>query len=159
MAGETEALPQINIDVGREWQKPRLVALLFCEGANLTTDGKANIWSVFDRIIVDPARKISGAFTVFIRTAQTTPEQDVEVVIVAPNNEPVASLSYAGVEEVEAEGRPVYVHFIGRIGIKTPVEGVYWFNVSYKGETLGGGALAVQFQKPEVTEDEHGSNS
>lgn len=156
MTEEAQTLPHANIDVTQEWQKPRLVAILFCEGASVSTEGKANIWNIYDRIFVDPAKKNTGVFTVVIITAQT-PKDDLNITIIAPNNETVAKLSYEADEPVIAEDRPTYVQFFGKVGLHVELEGVYWFDVSYQGRSLGGAALTMKFQETEVSSDEHGS--
>jgi hypothetical protein len=38
---------------------------------------------------------------------------------------------------------------LARIQIDTPIEGVYWVDVSHNGQTLGGAALTVKFRQQE----------
>lgn len=152
MTSEVMTLPEIDIDVSEEWTKPRLVTILFCESANLTNEGKANVWNIFDRIFVNDEKKQTGAFTVFVRTAQTW-KGELRLTVVAPNNEAIAVLTYEATEPELAADRPTYVQFIGKLALKVEVDGIYWVDISYQGRSLGGSALALQFQKADVMGD------
>jgi hypothetical protein len=44
------------------------------------------------------------------------------------------------------------VQFLGQIQFAVPMEGVYWFDISYKTESLGGVGLSIAYPKPKEEE-------
>lgn len=140
----------VNVDVANEIDKPRVIALVFCDFFNQTKEVKLNLLGIFDRIYVEPTIKKSPRFGVFVRTAHTFVDA-VEVVIYSPNKQAVAGFAFR-VKEDAAIKDQFQMQFIGFIEIDTPEEGLYWFNVAYQGKTIGGAGLKVEFR--EVTDGE-----
>jgi len=147
MPEQPVAAPSINVDVSTEKAKPRLLALLFCDFTNMTKDDKPNLLGVFDRIYVDPEKKLTPHFVVFIRVAEVT--EPFEITVIAPDGGvgPQIKSSLEGAQFTEGLPRQVQTALLLQFEIKT--EGVYWFDVSYKGETLGGAGLTIQFRETE----------
>ena len=146
---ETVEIP-VTIDIARERQKPRLIALLFCDFFNLTNDKKGNLLGVFDRVYVPRTNSVTPRFTLFLRTAETH-QGAVRTTIIAPNNKAVNQfVSIPDDADTIIEGIPVNLQSMISIQFQAEVEGVYWFDVSYEGESLGGAGLVVEFRDAEV---------
>lgn len=159
MVEETAVIPKINIDVAQELEKPRLVSLLFYDFANRTGNGKLNILGVFDRIIVDAEKKRTRSFGMFIKTAETH-EGIIRILILDPNRQLVAALDFGLAEKEFPKDEKYHIaQASGAIEFDTPVEGLYWFDVSYNGKSLGGTALRVDFTISENKDASDTSNN
>ncbi len=132
-------------DLTSEIARPRLMALLFCDWANQTADNKSNLIGTFDRIFVGPDSKLTPPFTLFIRLAQVT-KGPVQIRIIGPDGK----IGLDGAIQPEGvtvtEGEPVYVQAMMHIQFEAELAGIYWFDVSYQGQSLGGASLMVQLR-------------
>ena len=149
MTQETAEIPEANIEVAQEREKPRLISLLFYDFANRTANGKFNLSGIFDRIIVDAEKKRTRSFGMFIKTAETQ-EGVVRILILDPNGQVIAGLDFGLAEKEYRKDESYHVaQASGGIEFETPVEGLYWSDVSYNGKSLGGTALQIDFGKSE----------
>src|SRR3954467_7946961 len=78
-------VPGKGIDLSKEIARPQLVALLFCDWANLTIDGKFNLIGAFDRISILEGGKRTPVFSVFIRVAHAV-EEPIQLRVFGPDN-------------------------------------------------------------------------
>jgi hypothetical protein len=137
-----------NIDVSQERGKPRLLALLFCDFTNLTKDDKPNLLGVFDRIFVDPEKRTTPPFAIFVRVAEVV--EAFHVTFFDPDNQPAFSvLSVPPSTQVYSEGLPRQLQTALAVQFKTEKAGPFWCDVSYKGQSLGGAGLVVEYRKVE----------
>jgi hypothetical protein len=149
LLGHVAEIP-VSIDIETELQKPRLISLLFCDFVNETDDKKANVLGVFDRVYVHPDNNITPRFWLFLRTAETHKGR-VNTTIIAPDNKTIEQLaSYYTDEPVIASEIPVNLQGVIPIQFMARIEGVYWFDISYEGESLGGAGLVVEFRETET---------
>ena len=137
---------QPKFDVAQERKKPRLVALLFCHFFSVDVDGRSNVNGCFDRIFVDPATKQTGLFTIVVRTYETR-ESGITVTILNPKNKAIAAIVFDPPEELPTD-KPMHVQGYGPINFAAKSQGVYWVDVSYKGQTLGGECLTIEYRRP-----------
>lgn len=159
MPEEKQSLFTPKIDAAQVRKKPHLEALLFCQYFSQDKEGKNNIMGTFDRLFVDPKTLETGVFFIFARTGETR-QGDIIVSIINPNNVVAANLTYSVPEHVASPDLPLQVQFCGQVGFKIKMEGSYWIDVSYEGESLGGAALTVKFRESEDNKNEHeGSNT
>ena len=141
-----------HVDLSQERSKPRLLALLFCDHINQTVDGKANLIGVFDRIFVHPEKKRTPRFALFVRFAETL-NGPVVLTVFGPKGEPVFGFQFdANAAQFEAlpERRAEYprqVQALLGMQFEAGTEGVYWFDISYMSQSLGGAGLPVEFIK------------
>lgn len=133
-----------------ERTKPHLVALLFCHFFSVDADGRSNANGCFDRIFVNPATKQTGQFTLVIRTYETR-EAGITVSFLNPKNKVVAAVEFEPpkMSSPVPLDKPMHVQAYGIINFVADSEGVYWVHVGYKGETLGGESLVIEYRKPE----------
>lgn len=143
----TEAeLVRPNIDVEQERKKPRLEALLFCHYAAIDERGKATIAGCFDRLKVNPETKNSGSFYIAIRTGETRKGR-INVSIISPANDLLGNLFYDADIDRPLDV-PSHIQFMDAISFQAEREGVYWVDVSFNGESLGGTSLTVEYRSP-----------
>ncbi|PYP83507.1 MAG: hypothetical protein DMF61_23080 [Blastocatellia bacterium AA13] len=156
MAEDTEGVPEVNVDTVQELEKPRLVSLLFYDFANRTANGKFNLSGIFDRILVDLNKKRTRSFGLFTKTAETH-KGIIRILILDPNGKLVVALDF-GMDATEFPPDQKYhiTQASGAIEFDTPIEGLYWFDVSYNGKSLGGTALQIEFATQEKRD---GSNA
>src|SRR5450432_3853051 len=141
----------VNFELAAERRKPRLLALLFCDFTNMTKDDKPNLLGVFDRIYVDAEKRMTPPFAVFARVAEVIDGFDITVF--GPDDLPaiqVKSVPGAGFNE---EGLPRQIQTALMFRFEVHKEGTFWFDISYKGVSLGGAGLPIQYRK---TEDKDG---
>ncbi|MGH9846963.1 MAG: DUF6941 family protein [Blastocatellia bacterium] len=136
-----------QINIAEVLGKPRLVAVLFCDYLDRTKEGKSNLAGAFDIIYVDPERKRTPPFFLFVRTAETG-SGPLEVTFFDPNGA-AAAATFKASHYTPTPGQPGHMQVLARIQIDTPVEGVYWVDVSHHDQPLGGAALTVEFRKQE----------
>jgi hypothetical protein len=139
--------PDISVDDERK--RPRLLAILFCDFINTTGDEKPNLLGVFDNITVDRTVKTTPHFFVFIRVAEIT--DSFQTTVFNGDNQPVLQFrSFVRVKEGQfAPDLPRQMQTILRLQIsQIEKEGVYWFDVSHQGNSLGGAGLPINY-KPE----------
>lgn len=139
---------QPKIDPVVELTKPRLVALLFCMFQSKDVENRNNLLGCFGRVFADPATKQTGQFILFLRTCETR-EKGLVVSVLDPSNKAIAAIVIDKPNEMPTD-RPMHLEFFAPINFTATVEGQYWFDVSYKGKSIGGEALAVEFSKPET---------
>lgn len=151
MSDETEVEPKINIDIVQERKKARLISLLFCDFASFTKDDKVNLLGIFDRVFVHPERKQTPRFALFLRTAEAT-QEPIQVTVFDPHDNVILAFNFGGEEQKFALDLPAHVQLLVDIQFMASMEGVYWFDVSYEGESLGGAGLVVQFRATENKE-------
>lgn len=154
MAQERVTIPTEDIDVVTDrLNAPRLEALLFADYAVRGKDLKATVAGVFDRVLIDPEKKVSGRFFVFLRAIETI-EDSIEIRVIDPKGRVVAN-GTTGIEEPDAligQLAPRSITAIFPLALTLGpegVEGMYWFEISYKGLALGGSGLRVEFHKKE----------
>jgi hypothetical protein len=135
-----------NIDANVERRRPRLVALLFCMFFSSDGRGRYNHLGCFDRIFVDPATKETGQFILVVRTAETR-EKGVVISFLDPSNNVLAAVIFDEPSSMPTD-KPMHLQYSGSIGFTATTEGSYWIDVSYKGESLGGASLIIDFGKP-----------
>jgi hypothetical protein len=161
VAEQSVGSPAVSVDLEKELAAPRLVALLFCDWANQTRDGKNNLVGAFDRIFVREGQKETHAFFIFLRTAETVGEP-LQVTIFSPGGAIVAGLQYGVTEfhrDIEHPEHPLYIQIMLPVQFPVPMPGVYWVNISYGGKSLGGAALIVELAKPEAQNGVNRNNS
>jgi hypothetical protein len=133
-----------NADIKQERQRQRLVALTFCDLVSFDTRGKVNLMGCFDRIFVDKETSQTGLFYLYVRTAGAR-KGHVDVTFLSPKNKPIAQIGYdIDVKEADVPlDRPAHVQFHGRVGFGAKEKGVYWVDVTFNGESLGGRDLTI----------------
>ena len=157
MSEQQTIAPKVNIVASEEVKKPRLGAILFCEYAARTDKDTYLLAGCFERFLFskdDP--KVTTPFYLYVRTTETK-DGDFQVAIIDPNDKVILAFSYEVASKRVIPGIPASIHFLERIRIPVPVEGIYWVDVSFNGETLGGAPLIVDFSKEKVEEDERKS--
>ena len=139
-----------SLDVESEKQRPRLLAITFCDLANLTKEDKVNLIGVFDRIYLPPEQKKTPSFTLYIRTAETD-EDELFVHCFNPEKKLQFAFKFGGPQLVNAnerkEGRPKQLQLTLNIAFDVDLDGVYWFDVSYKGKSIGGAGLVCEHRE------------
>jgi hypothetical protein len=147
---EQLAVPVVatNIDASQERAKPRLLSLLFCDFSNITNDGKPNLFGVFDRIFIDPKNPTTPPFVVFVRVAEVV--EGFDITIFDPNNEPAMGIKSVAREAKYTEGFPRQLQTALRLQFDTKKQGVFWVDVAYKGVSLGGAGLTIEFRETEA---------
>jgi hypothetical protein len=154
---DTVMIPDVSIDIEKERTKPRLIALLFCEYGNTSSDGKANISGIFDRIYIKPNNK--RRFFMFIRTAETFGV--LELHLFRPDGKIDAGALLQPLAETEPNPANInYLQAFIRFDLEVTQEGIYWFKVLHNGEDLGGNGIKAEFKKdgePPENRGNHGS--
>lgn len=143
--------PVVTIDVVKERDRPRLVALLFCDYANQTKEGKNNLLGTFDSLYLDPEKgKSTPRFIMFLRAYRVQSGQ-LQVSIFAPSGELGAALR-VGVTTSKDEPPESRSHLQALLQVQFEVsdEGKYWVDVSHDGVSLGGAMLTILFRKREA---------
>lgn len=148
---EQQLATGINIDVSQEKKKPRLLCLLFCDYTNLTKDDKPNLIGVFDRIFVDPEKRKTPQFVVFVRVAEVMNAFDITGF--GPDEQPALQIKSVPRPQAYTDGLPRQVQTAIVLQFEVKDEGVFWFDISYEGVSLGGAGLTIQFRE---TEDKQG---
>ena len=148
--------PPVGIEPSKAKNEPSLVSLLFFNFINETKEGKVNLLGVFDRIYVDPETKVSLPFGVFVRVANAF-GAPVRCDAFTPDNSFVGGLMLLAEEGFKLpDGRkPIQIQIAGHMKLTTPVEGTYWFVVSYKEKVLGACPLLVEYKDLKELESEH----
>lgn len=156
MAEETIEVPTATIDVAKEVEKPRLEALLFAEYGAIALDKKGLVCGIFDRLFVSAEKKETGLFYLFVRTCETL-DDEIRIRIFSPDNNLLAVAESGEVQnpEVIKKEPPRHLQVLHRLSLKTPLEGIYWFEVLYKGQSLGGTPLIVMFKQEDENVSEH----
>ncbi len=143
---ELTRLEPPNIVVAEERKRPRLLALLFCDFVNTTKDDKPNLVGVFDSMAVDRTVRTTSHFCVYIRVAEIT--DGFVTTVIDGDNKPILQIrSVVQVREDQfTPGLPRQTQTILRLQISNiEKEGVFWFDVSHKGNSLGGAGLPVSY--------------
>jgi len=141
-----------HIDLSDERSRPRLLALLFCDYINQTVEGKVNLAGVFDRIYVHPEKKRTPRFALFVRFAEAL-DSPVTLTVFGPEGDPVFGFQFdPNRSQFEAlpERRsdyPKQIQAVLGMQFKAETEGVYWFDISFRSQSLGGAGLPVEFIK------------
>jgi len=153
MPESTGTVSIVDIDVAEERLRPRLLALVFCDFASFTKDDKVNLLGVFDRIFVDPEERQSPPFIMYVRVAEAL--EGLTHTIFGPTNQPILQAVLGPPDEIKERvgNRPQQVQALIALHFRVEVEGVFWFDISHKGKSLGGAALTVEYRK---TEDKQG---
>lgn len=155
MSEEQSFVPTVNVIGSEEVKKPRLGAILFCEYATLTEKNTYVFAGCFERFVFSKDEpKVTSNFFLYVRASQTR-GGDFQVAIIDPNDKTIMAFNYNLDSAGLIPNLPASVHFLQRIKFPVAVEGTYWVDVSFKGESLGGAPLLVDFQKEEASEDEH----
>jgi hypothetical protein len=150
-------IPKVSINVAEERKKPRLVAILFCEYATQTATETPVFAGCFDRLYFSKGEaKVTSLFYLYVQTGETR-QGDLQIAIFSPNDELHMAISFDMGEGREySPGYPVQAKVLQKIRFPVPFEGNYWFDVSCNGQSLGGRALIIEFEKEEAKEDERG---
>lgn len=156
MSDDAVLIPQVTIDVAQVLPKPRLEAALFCEYANRTEDGKTNLSGIFERILVNRETKLSGGFFLFVRLAEAG-EGPIQIVLFDPANKPVLAIGTDLSGEPFKGNYPKMIQVLDRVAFQATEMGIYWLDVSYKGDSLGGAPLIVEMRPEAEKKDEHES--
>ncbi len=142
-----------RLSVDDERAKPRLIAMLFCDYLNQTGDGKTNLSGVFDRVYVNKEKKKTPRFGVFIRTAETLTEP-ITLSVFSPSKKLLIAFHFSGdIAQFEAQAGerpadyPKQIQAILGMEFAAEEEGVYWFDISYKGSSIGGAGLPIEYIK------------
>lgn len=135
----------IVIPANLDPEQPRLVAILFFDYSNQTEAGKLNLNGIFDRLFVDTKEKRTVPFGIFVRTAKTL-DAPVQVAILTPKRKPTGGIAFSVNSADLGDQKPDMVQFLGNVQFDAPVEGNYWFDVSFRGERLGGCPLKIEFK-------------
>jgi hypothetical protein len=150
---EQPFVPKVNVIGSEEVKKPRLGAILFCEYAAITEKGTYLFAGCFERFaFTKDEPKVTSHFFLYVRASQTR-EGDFQVAIIDPNDTTILAFSYDLTSAGLLPDLPASVHFIQKVKFPVKTEGTYWVDVSFKGESLGGAPLLVDFQKEEASED------
>ena len=144
-------------------EQPRLVALLFADWFNRTDEGKYNLSGIFVRIRTSPTNPHTPRFALYMRLENVDPTVPIHLKVIGPNGDvgidgtvvPSAA-ELAAVEPIRDEVAELqaaaWLQFI------PPIAGQYWFEISYRGEVLGGAMLSIDFHDLEKG-DPDGSDS
>lgn len=135
----TELTVSINVDDERK--KPRLLSILFCDYVNQTKEGKVNLLGSFDRIFVDKGAA-TPKFIIFLRTAETL-DGELKLTIISPKKKAVAAMVFGG----DAERKSLdyqQMQLIAPMRFQVMEHGLYWLDLSYKDQSLGGVGLLVE---------------
>lgn len=155
MAEQQPYIPKVNIVASEEVKKPRLSAILFCEYAARTDRDTYLLAGCFERFLFNKdERKVTSHFFLYVSTSETK-DGVFQVAVVSPDENIILAYSYELGSEGLIPGIPASVHFLERVQFPVPVEGIYWIDVSFNGESLGGAPLIVEFEKEKAEEDEH----
>ncbi len=158
MSEDRLTIPEVNTDVEKEREKPRLVSLLFYDYSNKTETGKFNILGVFDRLSVDIEKKRTHSFGMFVKVAQLT-EGIIRVFTLEPNGKIIAVLDFGLPDEYPKDEKYHIAQAAGTLEFDTPVEGLYWFDVLHNNKSLGGTGLQIDFKPSEKKDGNNTSNS
>jgi len=144
-----------DLKVADEKAKPRLLALLFCDHINQTKGDKVNLIGVFDRIYVPPDDKRTPVIALFLRLAETL-EGPITVSIFDPENKPALAFQIDGnPEQFALKDRPreypKQIQAILPVQFTVSMEGLFWFDVSYHGKSLGGAGIPIEYLKEGVS--------
>ena len=143
--------PSTEIDRTIDMARPRLVALIFCDWANVTTDQKFNLIGTFDRITVSASDKRPPLFALYIRLANTL-EDDVHLQVYNPDGTSALEGRFKPQDISSSVHNPIFLQIAARLQFEAEQDGLYWFEVLYQGQSLGGTALTVQIASSEEQE-------
>lgn len=146
----------VGIDLSSIKDKPQLVSLLFYNFVNETKENKLNLIDIFDRLYVDINTKISTPFGVFIRVVNAL-GSPVRCDVFSPENVFTGGLSFSVRRDYTLEDgrKPIQMQVAGHMVLRTPIQGTYWFIVSYEGKVLGACPLLVEHKNLEELKGEH----
>jgi hypothetical protein len=142
--------------VAADRKKQRLIALSFCDFISQDSIGKVNLMGCFDSIYRDKETKQTGIFYLYVRTAETR-KGKVDVTFLDPKNVPIAQVTYEVNTESIPLGKPAHAQIFTRSGFVADELGVYWVDVAYNGESLGGRDLTVSEREAKEGNNEHGT--
>lgn len=148
MSNEIEAAVNTNVDTLKEWQRPRLVSILFCDSYKLAEDGKTSLIGIFDRIYVHPDVRQTPPFTLFVRAAETL-DGLMQVICYAPTGEIPTIVNFERAHRSAfTPNLPANIQGITHMDpFHVSTDGIYWFDVTFRGQSLGGAALAIEFRE------------
>ena len=144
----------VDIELSKERKKPRLLALLFCDFASIAKDDKINLLGTFDKIYVDPEKRTTPMFVVYVRVAEVS--EAFAITVFGPDDLPTLQM-FSVPPSAFTEGLPRQVQTIIRFQFKLEKEGTYWFDISYQGSSLGGAGLPIEYRPGK--EQESGTES
>jgi len=148
MAEEPAETTTANMSLAESRKQPSIIALLFCDYAKTSPEGKLNISGIFDRIFVDPDIKKTPTFYVFLKLQEVFGSAEFHIL------NPAGKIIGAALYEVKQDAaKSDELNFtqasIRFMELETEEEGLYWFEIVYKGHSLGGTGLKVEFKKRE----------
>lgn len=147
--------------------RPRLEALLFCDWANETAEHKHNLIGSFDHVYVDAEERMTPAFWIYVKVGLIQPD-----VLTLHVYDPTGTLSVDAsftLHDVPAVGDDMKVQgdtttfkkvqIVNRIQFRALMEGEYWFDVSFKGERLGGAPLSIEYRSLAIEKEHEGTDN
>lgn len=84
----------------------------------------------------------------------------VKIVIISPENKIVGNLEYELPRKsapVTEKQKPVMMQVMLQVQFAAPLEGGYWFDVSFEGQSLGGAPLTVAYRDLKEIEETEGA--
>jgi hypothetical protein len=134
----------ISIDIEQELQRPRVVALVFCDWHNQTIEEKQNLIGTFERIYTKSLPANSPPFFLVVRMVQVL-RGTLLISVLDPNGVIgfQASLDIGEHAADENATEPLYLQVVTRLQFKISRHGIYWVDVSLNDQSLGGAPLAV----------------
>lgn len=151
MSKEATVEPKVSTSIAQERKKPRLLSIVFCDFASFTKEDKTNLLGIFDRVFVHPEVKQTPRFVLFVRTAETIEDQ-IQVTAIDPQGNVNLGFSYGGEKHEFTPNLPAQMQLVIDVQFIASIEGLYWFDVSYKGKSLGGAGLVVEYRQMEEKE-------
>lgn len=136
--------PDAEMDKAAARGRPQLVALLFCEWANITKEDKHNLIGVFDTITLPPAETLTPQFTLFIRVAHAF-DDPLQLRVFGPDDALAVYGEIASREENSNPDNAFQYQVIAQLQFAPKIAGMYWFEILYSGQSLGGAELRIVF--------------
>ena len=159
MAEEQTKIAEERIDIEARFAEPRLVAMLFCDHANVTKENKYNLIGTFDRVSVRPSADDTPntpPFFLYLRVRATVDSLTLRVY--QPDGSLVATALLAAVERVGSARETHFMQMAQRLQFEVPVPGDYWLEVIYRGQPLGGATMTVEYLEGKDETAEEGEN-
>lgn len=144
-------------DVVEDRKRPQLVNISLCDLISLEQSGKVNLMGCFDRIFRDKKTKTTGNFYLYVRTAETRTGH-INITFLTQKNVPILQVGY-DIEIRDTEpplDKPLHTQFHSRMSFIAKEKGVYWVDVTYNGQSLGGRVLTISdFGDEDGKKNEH----
>ena len=96
-------------------------------------------------------------FVIYIRLAEVT--EGFATTVFAPDDTPAMQMWSAPNQTTYSQDLPRQVQVVMGIQFKVEKEGSYWFDVSYKGVSLGGAGLPIEYRPVKEEEENSGTDT